>query len=132
LKVAHLPVRHEPPSKKSQTAPSYAPFIHVQALPNGVLYLRKGVRFNEPDRRDLSGLHILRVDGATVVHSVDEGSPAGTAGVQSKDVILRIDGRPAEQESMFAIRQLLRRENPQFEMTIRRGTERFQVFLSLP
>ncbi len=33
-------------------------------FPNRAIYLRKGERFNEPDHPDLSGLHLLRRDGA--------------------------------------------------------------------
>ena len=42
-------------------------------------------------RYDLSGLHLLHIDGATTVHSDGQESPAAKAGVQAKDVILRIN-----------------------------------------
>jgi S1-C subfamily serine protease len=100
-------------------------------FPNRVIYLRQGARFKEPDRYDLSGLHLLRINGATVVHSVDDGSPAANAGIRAKDVIVKINHQTTAKQRLFAIRRLLSVEGHEVAMTVKHGDEDFEVAFSL-
>jgi hypothetical protein len=45
------------------------------------MYLQKGQAFDKPDEIDMSGLHLWRFEGRSVVHSVDKSSPAEAAGI---------------------------------------------------
>jgi hypothetical protein len=105
-------------------------YVATFDFPNKVIYLREGARFQEPDRYDLSGLHLLRVNGVTVVHSIDAGSRAAEAGIKSKDVILKINDQEAGQQSMFAIRRILSVECAKVVMKVGRENERFEVVFS--
>jgi len=77
-------------------------------LSGQVMYLRRGKNFDKPDREDMSGLHVLKIDGQFVVGEVDEGSPADDAGMRKGDVIVEISGRPALDYRLADLRRLLR------------------------
>jgi hypothetical protein len=77
-------------------------------FPNRTLYLRAGKRFHLEEEHDMSGLHLLRQDGLTIVHSVDERSPAALAGSKPGDSILFINSKNASTIAMKAVRQMLR------------------------
>ncbi len=70
-----------------------------------MLYLAPGKAFSDLDNVDMSGLHLLRRDGRTLVYSVDEHSPAAEAGIESGDIIRLIDGKDVAQITMKDIRQ---------------------------
>jgi hypothetical protein len=80
-------------------------------FPRGRIYLKKGSQFNKIDEEDMSGLHLLRISGKTVVHSVDEASPAGNAGIIAGDVIVKVEGKEAQSYDMGQLRQLLKSED---------------------
>jgi len=76
-------------------------------FPNNKMYLAKGKRFAEPETWDLSGLHLLRKGGKTIVHSVDKGSAADIAGIKTGNRIAEFDGRAADSVDMFDLRKRL-------------------------
>lgn len=80
-------------------------------FPNRMFYLRPSREFNSKDEHDMSGLHLLRREGAIVVHSVDEGSPALLAGIKGGDVIVAINGRRCSEMKMKELRQILSAES---------------------
>jgi len=86
-------------------------------FPNNKIYLKKGKEFLKMDKSDMSGLHLLRISNETVVHSVDKDSPAAKAGIRSKDIILKVEGKNADEYGMWALRQLLRCED-KYKITI--------------
>lgn len=95
---------------------------------NGKMYLKKGARFDQPDEEDMSGLACLRIDGKTVVHSVDKNSPAAQAGIRAKDVILTVNGEPAASYEMWELRRLMRSgDKKKIKMTIQRGKKKMTV-----
>jgi hypothetical protein len=96
-------------------------------FPNNVLYLKKSRRSCKHNDLDMSGLHILRVGGKTIVHSVDEGSPAAVSGIRPNDIVLTIADEKADQVSMFALRQLLCSEGKKVRITIIRGEQTLNV-----
>ena len=76
--------------------------------PNHRLYLRQRTQTQNEEELDMSGLHILRRDEVTFVHSVDEGSPAANAGVRAGDGIASINGVDSRLLEMKHIRRILK------------------------
>src|SRR5262249_19104149 len=100
-------------------------------FPNQRMYLRKGKRFDQLDLRDQSGLHILRIDGATAVRVVDAGSPAARAGIEPGDLLLRLGNFDAEKTKMHVRRQRLARERATVRLRLLRGCRFREVALKL-
>lgn len=95
---------------------------------NGKMYLKKGDQFDRPDETDMSGLHVLRIDGKTVVHSLDKAYPADQAGILVEDIILSVNGKPAAAYEMWELRRLLcSGDKKKITMTIQRGKEKMTV-----
>ena len=95
-------------------------YIVTFDFPNGVMYLKKSSCPRRSGDIDMSGLHILRVRGRTVVHSVDEGSPAAASGIRPRDVIINIAGDKADELSMLSLRHRLCAEDKIISVTIMR------------
>jgi hypothetical protein len=70
--------------------------------------LKPRATFGRDDEDDLSGLHLLRKEGAVVVYAVDQESPAAQAGVTSGDEVTEIDGQATTTLSMRQIRQIFK------------------------
>ena len=93
-------------------------------FPNNRIYLKEGRNFKKIDETDMSGLHLLRISNKTIVHSVDEGSPAQKAGVRAKDVILKVGDRDANEYEMWELAQLKRSgDKRKITMKIERGND---------
>ncbi|MHC4641396.1 MAG: aspartyl protease family protein [Planctomycetota bacterium] len=91
-------------------------------FPNSRIYLKKGIDFKKRDETDMSGLHLLRITGNTMVYSVDENSPAQKAGIGPKDIILKVNEKDAGKYDMWELRRLLMSEdNRNITMTIKQG-----------
>jgi hypothetical protein len=100
-------------------------FILTMDFPHNVMYLEKSHRFAEVDHYDGSGLHLLRIDGKTVVKFVDPDSSADRNDIETDDVILSVNGRNAHDITMLDIRRLLSAAAGQTSMRIdRHGVER--------
>ena len=96
-------------------------------FPNQVLYLLPGKRFQEPDEEDMSGLHLMRQSGKTVVRLLDKGSPAERAGLKLDDQIVSINGLDAASLKTAAIAELLRSQpGARIEMKAMRGDKLLQ------
>ncbi len=61
-----------------------------------------------PAEADMSGIHLLRRRGKTLVYAVDGDSPAATAGVIGGDQIVAVDEEPAANLTPAQLRELLR------------------------
>jgi predicted aspartyl protease len=97
---------------------------HVVTLdfPRGRMYLKKGKHFDRVDEADMSGLHLLKVGGKVVVHSVDKDSPAQKAQIEAHDIILTVNAQSAAAMDIFALRNLLRSgDKNKIDMTIEHG-----------
>jgi hypothetical protein len=109
-----------------------ARFVVTFDFPEKALYLHKGKKFDLPEGDNQSGLHVVRAGGKLVVRSVSESSPAGTAGLKPKDVLLKIDTRSADQLTFAALKRLLNCEGRTLQLTVGRGEERLGLKLKLP
>jgi len=93
-------------------------------FPNSRIYLEKGKGFKKIDETDMSGLHLLRISNNTVVHSVDEGSPAQKAGIRANDIILKVGNKDANIYDMWELRRfLMSGDGHKVSMTIKRGDD---------
>jgi hypothetical protein len=93
-------------------------------FPNSRIYLKRGKQFKKEDETDMSGLHLLRISGNTVVYSVDEDSPAQKAGIGPKDIILKVNKKNAIKYDMWELRRLLMSEDKRnITMTIKHGDD---------
>ena len=106
-------------------------FMVTLDLPHSAIYLKKGKGFARPDLRDQTGLHLLRVDGKTAVHSVDKDSVAAAKGIKGGDQILRLGTDTVDKTSMFRLRRALSQPGETVLLTLRRNTEEMQVELVL-
>jgi hypothetical protein len=100
-------------------------------FPNAKMYLKKGKDFDAPDLRNLSGLYLLRVDGKTVVDSVDPESPAAVRGIKAKDQLLKVANKPVEKMTMSQLGRLLATPTQMLECTLRRGEETKEIVMHL-
>ena len=75
---------------------------------NRELFLRSGSRFGEEEVFDMSGLHLIRPRGVTLVYAVDRKSPAEAAGIHAGDVIEKVNEVPAANLDMRDIRRALK------------------------
>lgn len=105
-------------------------YIVVFDFPNMRMYLSPGRRFNDPDRHDLSGLHLLRTDGKTIVESLDDQSSAKRAGLHTGDVLLSVDKTAVDSLAMLELRRMLGTPSTRL-LTIRRGEATLRRTLEL-
>jgi hypothetical protein len=82
-------------------------FVVTFDFPERRIYLRAGQRFREVDGYDLSGLHLLNVDGKIKVHSVDSGCAAESSGIQAGDILTHVNALTTEDIGLFSLRRLL-------------------------
>jgi hypothetical protein len=108
-----------------------ARFLVTFDFPNAKMYLKKGKAFDAPDLRDLSGLRLIRVEGKTVVDSVDPESQAAMQGFKVKDQLIKVANKPVEKMTMFQLRRLLATPVEMLECTLRRGEEVKEIVLQL-
>ena len=101
-------------------------------FPHSRLYLKKGKRFAEPHRCDLSGLELIKVDGETRIEDVRPQTPADAVGLQAKDQILNVDGKNASSLSLFELRSLLMQEGARVKLVVTGSPGRRQVEMQLP
>jgi hypothetical protein len=108
-----------------------ARFLVTFDFPSAKLYLKKGKAFDAPDLRDLSGLHLLRIDGNTVVHSVVEKSAAAGQGIKAKDQVLKVGNLLVDKMTKHQLTRLLATPGQTVELTLRRGDAAWQAVLKL-
>jgi hypothetical protein len=91
-------------------------------FPGMKMYLQKGQSFDKPDEFDMSGLHLWSIEDKIIVHSVDDGSPASTAGIKPEDVVLRVGDQSSTPMVLDDLRDILRSgDGKEIRMTIKRG-----------
>lgn len=81
-------------ARNSLSAPGGGPLQHLAAQPLiGGEPLELDISLSQADGAVL-GLHLMRIAGVVVVHSVDEGRAAALAGVRAADLLDRAGGQP--------------------------------------
>jgi hypothetical protein len=101
-------------------------------FPGNLMYLTQSSQFGRADMQDLSGLTLVRIEGRTLVVSVEKGSPAATGGIAPQDVILKANGQNAEDMPLQDLRLLLAGKAAQVSLLICRGGVDREVSLLLP
>jgi hypothetical protein len=107
-------------------------FVATFDFPNGIVYLRKSRRFSDPDLTDLSGLHLLRRAGRTLVDSVEQGSPAAKNGVQKGDELVRLNEQEVHSLTMGTLRRRLATAQESVRLALIRDGQQFEISLPLP
>jgi hypothetical protein len=98
-------------------------------FPGGGIYLKPSRGFDQPDRFNLSGLALQRVDGQMTVFAVFEETPAARAGIQAQDVILEIDGEKAETVRLNELEPALAEPGRTLRFLLARGGRTWEVSL---
>jgi hypothetical protein len=125
------PIFGESPATNLLGLGFWSRFVVTFDFPSQKLYLRKGIAYERSDLRGLSGLDLVRRNGAVVVHGVVKGRPAEAAGIQTGDVLLTLGTSEAAETSLFEIRKALSQGGP-LACSVRRGSEERRVTLDLP
>jgi membrane-associated protease RseP (regulator of RpoE activity) len=99
-------------------------------FPGMAMYLKPGERFDEPDRRDLSGAALWCPNDSITVRFVDEYSAAEAAGLRAGDIIEEVDGQAANSLALAQVRETLRVAG-KHTLCVTRGTERIEIVLVL-
>ena len=94
------------------------------------MILEPNARLGEPFEADMSGLGLRMRSHAFQVEWIQPGSPAAEAGIQPDDMIESVDGKPADELGMPAVRELFRRAAETHQLVIRRGDQRTEVSLT--
>jgi predicted aspartyl protease len=90
------------------------------------MILEPGPDLALPFEADMSGLGLVSIPPELQrisVARVLDGSPAFEAGVRAGDEIQTINGKPAAEIGLWALRESLRREGQQVRLEVLRGTE---------
>ncbi len=74
-----------------------------------------GMRYRSPDERSWLGVWSIEGEGGTVVHQVEDGSPAQEAGFEQGDILLTLAGKPIASPSQLDF--LLDRMKPGTEVS---------------
>jgi hypothetical protein len=106
-------------------------FHAIIDIPQNVIWLEFGQQIDVPDKRDLSGISVVRfVTDEVVIVDVDPGSPAAKAGIRYADQIVEVRDLEIGHGSLFRLRQRLC-EPGRCELTLLRGETPLTVVLDL-
>ena len=73
-------------------------------------YLKRSRDYSKPEPRATSGMTLNWVDGKITVTSIRKNGAAARAGLAPGDILVEIDGQPADTFDHFSLRQLLTSE----------------------
>ena len=95
------------------------------------VYLEPGAGFAEPFEADMSGATITPDGAGWAVRLVNPETPAAEAGLRAGDVVVHVNGEPADQLDPIAVRRLFSTEGATVTIGVRRGGEESTVTLRL-
>ena len=98
--------------------------------PNERLYLAKRTQFAYRDAVRTCGLGLFYEAGGLEVESVNEKSPARSAGLRVKDRIVKLDGKLISNWRPAEIRRLLTTEDKAVPMTVERAEKPLEMSLT--
>jgi Aspartyl protease/PDZ domain len=101
--------------------------------PHQQLIFERNANYDKPDVFDRSGMWLNQTGETFEVMDVIAGGPAATAGIKIGDKVLAIDGRPAGQLSLYAVREQFKSQPPgtKLRLTIQSGEQKRDVDLAL-
>ena len=109
-------------------------FVVTLDYPHYVMYLKpvSGV-VADLDAFDRSGMWINGDDGGFKIAYISAGTPADQAGLKAGDIIVAVDGTPANELHLYEVREHLRDDAPGtvVRLSIRRGGETKQFAITL-
>ena len=88
-------------------------------------------RFAEPFEGEMSGATFVRAGPDFVVRLVNPGTPAAEAGLHEGDRVTSVDGRPAAEFDLAALRAHLTGAGRAVQVDVVRGDEHFRATLTL-
>jgi PDZ domain-containing protein len=97
------------------------------------MWLTPNAALAEPFESDMTGLVTqVLADSARGLQilSLQDGSPASGAGLAAGDVIEAVDGRSIAELTPVGVREMFRKPETTYALTVRRGTERREVKLT--
>ena len=97
------------------------------------MWLAPNAALGDPFEADMSGLVTQMLADSThgmKVLWLQDGSPATEAGIAAGDVIEAVDGRSIAALTPVAVREMFRRPEQTYQLTVRRGDERREVKLT--
>ena len=107
-------------------------FVATFDFPGELLYLRKGAAYEKPEPAATSGMAMQWKSGQPTVISVRPGGPAAAAGIHPNDLLIRIDGRPADEYDQLSLRRLLTSEaGRRVPLAVRRAARELEAVLVL-
>lgn len=120
-------------------AEEFVPFLQrVPASPTGRPVTSIGIYGMQPVDPDVAKLLKLERQSGLVLSDILEGSPAAQAGVQDRDILLALDGKPLPRLrpdrsiiGYFSQEVLKRRAGDAMTLTVLRGSERHEVKVTL-
>ena len=95
------------------------------------LTLEPNAAFRSPFETDMSGLALTGGDGAVVVATVGEETPAGAAGIREGDRLTAVDGTPVAAMTLEAVRAALREDGAVRRLRFLRGGVEREVAITL-
>jgi len=97
------------------------------------IIFEKNANYDKPDTFDRSGMWLNMAGDTFEVMDVVAGGPAAQAGIKVGDKIVAVDGRPANQISLPALRVRLKTDSPgtQVHLTVQSGAEKHETTLVL-
>jgi hypothetical protein len=107
-------------------------FTVVFDYPNSRVYLKPNDRYGERFEWNMAGLLMgINREGFLQVKDVVEGSPGDKQGIRPDDVIVGADYRDLRDLDSEAIHRLFNEEGARLHLTVRRGSDRLEVTLTL-
>lgn len=87
--------------------------------------------FGAPFEWDMSGMRLWPEDGGLKVAQVLADSPAAEAGLAVDDVVTQVNGKPASPKTLVELRELMREDGAEIEITATREGKPIEVKLTL-
>jgi hypothetical protein len=98
---------------------------------NHQLMLKRGQRYDNPNRQNMLGARLVRRGGDTLVFGINPATPAFDGGLRDGDRILSIDRRDASELSLFELRSLCSERGRRISLVAQGNAEAREVTVDL-